>query len=104
MSKLPYNKDKESGEEWAAARGYLSRTPETSGDIEEQNSKRTHAKNNRVERNERLAKTFDIINQMSHQIYYCYNCYYVLNRKSEVKIGDNFCGCCGSKITWPSKL
>jgi hypothetical protein len=104
MGKLPYNNYKESGEEWAAARGYLARTPETSRDIEEQNQKYIDAKNNRDVRDERLAETFNIVNRMSNQIYYCYNCYYVLNRKSEVRIGDNFCGYCGNKMVWPSKL
>ena len=101
MSRFP---NKESGEEWAAARGYLAGPPETPKDIEEQKQKRIEFNKNRKERNENLSETFNTLNQMYYQVYYCYNCYYYLGRKTEVNKEHNFCGYCGHEIIWPTNI
>ena len=104
MSRFPYNKYQESGEEWAAARGYLARPSETPQDILERKRERVDGENQLKERDARLSETFNTLNEMVQQIYYCYNCYYCLNRLTEVKIGHNFCGHCGNRINWASKI
>ena len=93
MGQLPYE-PKESGEEWASRRGYLSHIPDTPESIEKQKQKRIDAEKKRKEIDARFHEILAQVSKQKGQAYFCSNC------NAEVKINYNYCEKCGSKLMW----